>query len=141
MGWQASELPANFEPHLDDARRRFPDVAEQALPSDSRRWGVQNAYVQAAADMGVVGLAVVLATLASAFLRAAARGIRGTEPPGPFALGVALAILVCAAEWAALGLVPGITATALLWLAIGGAVALPREGDLSDERANGTPQA
>ena len=141
VGWQASELPANFEPHLDDARRRFPDVADQALPSDSRRWGVQNAYVQAAADMGVVGLAVVLTTLASAFLRAAARGIRDTEPPGPLAIGVALAILVCAAEWAALGLVPGVPATALLWLAIGGAVALSREGDLSDKRANGTPQA
>ena len=34
VGWQASELPVNFEPHLDAARRRFPDVAEQALPSE-----------------------------------------------------------------------------------------------------------
>ncbi len=132
VGWQASELPVNFEPQLDDARRRFPEVAEQALPSDDRRWGVQNAYVQAAADMGVIGLAVVLAMLASAFLRASVRGIRGNAPSGPFALSVSVAILVCAAEWAALGLVPGVPATALLWLAVGGAVALPRGGDLSD---------
>ena len=130
VGWQASELPINFAPQLDNARRRFPEVAEQALPSDDRRWGVQNAYVQAAADMGVVGLVVVLAMLVAAFLRAAVRGLRGNGPPGPLALAVGVAILVCAAEWAALGLVPGVTATALLWLAVGGAVALPRGGDL-----------
>lgn len=132
VGWQASELPVNFEPHLDDARRQFPEVAEQALPSDDQRWGVQNAYVQAAADMGVAGLVVVLAMLASAFVRVAVRGARGKAPPGPLALAVAVAILVCAAEWAALGLVPGVAATALLWLAVGGAVALPREGDLPE---------
>ena len=141
VGWQASELPVNFEPHLDAARRRFPDVADEAFPSDRHRFGVQNAYVQAAADLGVVGLAVLLATLTLAFLRAASRGIRGTVPPGPLAIGVALAILVCAAEWAALGLVPGVPATALVWLVIGGAVALPRGGDLPDDRTDGTPQA
>lgn len=130
VGWQASELPVNFEPHLDDARRRFPEVAEQALPSEDRRWGVQNAYVQAAADMGLIGLAVVLAMLASAFLSAAVRSVRGDAPPGPRALAVSIAILVCAAEWAALGLVPGVPATALLWLAVGGAVALPRGREL-----------
>ena len=130
VGWQASELPANFEPYLDDARRRFPEVAEEALPSNDHRYGIQNAYVQAAADIGIGGLVVLLATLAAAFLRAALRGIRGSAPPGPLALGLAIGILVCAAEWAALGLVPGVPATALLWLFIGGAVALSREGDL-----------
>ncbi len=133
VGWQASELPVNFEPHLAAARRRFPDVAEEALPSDDHRFGVQNAYVQAAADLGVFGLVALLATLATAFLRATLRSIRGASPPGPLALGVACGILVCAAEWAALGLVPGVPATALLWLLIGGAVALPRGGDLPDD--------
>ncbi len=133
VGWQASELPVNFEPYLDAARRRFPDVTEEALPSDDHRYGIQNAYVQAAADLGIGGLIVLLVTLATAFLRATLRGIRGTAPPGPLALGLAAGILVCAAEWAALGLVPGVPATALLWLFIGGAVALPREGDLPGE--------
>jgi O-antigen ligase len=136
VGWQASELPVNFEPHLDAARARFPEVSEEALPSDRYRFGIQNAYVQAAADLGIVGLLTLLATLATAFLRSIIRGLRGTAPPGPLALGVAIGILVCSAEWAALGLVPGVTATALLWLFLGGAVALRREGDLpGDEGA------
>jgi putative inorganic carbon (HCO3(-)) transporter len=136
VGWQASELPVNFEPHLDAARARFPEVSEEALPSDRYRFGIQNAYVQAAADLGIVGLLTLLATLAAAFLRSTIRGLRGTAPPGPLALGVAIGILVCSAEWAALGLVPGVTATALLWLFLGGAVALRRDGDLpGDEGA------
>ena len=109
-----------------------PTSPSRRFPPTSRRWGVQNAYVQAAADMGVIGLAVLLAMLASAFVRAAVRGIRGPGPPGPLALAVGVALLVCAAEWAALGLVPGVPATALLWLAVGGAVALPRGGDLPE---------
>jgi O-antigen ligase len=139
VGWQASELPVNFEPHLAAARKRFPDVAEEALPSDDHRFGVQNAYVQAAADLGVFGLVALVATLAAAFLRATQRAIRGASPPGPIALAVAGAILVCAAEWAALGLVPGVTATALLWLFIGGAVALPRGGELPDDGERAMP--
>ena len=133
VGWQASELPVNFEPHLDAARRRFPDVADEALPSDRNRWGIQNAYVQAAADLGVVGILALLATIMTALFRTGNRAIRGTSPPSPLALGLSIGILVCAAEWAALGLVPGIPATALLWLFVGGAVALPRGGDLPDD--------
>ena len=133
VGWQASELPVNFEPHLDAARRRFPEVAEEALPSDRHRWGVQNAYVQSAADLGILGLLALLATVSTALLRAGTRAIRGSSPPGPLALALTIGILVCAAEWAALGLVPGVTATALLWLFIGGAVALPRGGDFPDD--------
>lgn len=137
VGWQASELPANFGPHLPAARRRFPDLPAQAFPSDVHRWGVQNAYVQAAADMGIVGALLLVAALGSAFLRAGLRGIRGTAPPEPLAPGLAIAILVGAAVWAALGLVPGVPATALLWLAIGGAVALPRAGALPDDAPEG----
>jgi hypothetical protein len=46
------------------------------------------------------------------------------------------ALLVATAELAALGLIPGIPTTALLWLAIGGAVALPR-GGLPDDVPEG----
>ena len=132
VGWQASELPVSFGPHLAAARRRFPDVPAPAFPSDAHHWGVQNAYVQAGADMGIVGAFLLLATLGASFLRAGLRGLRGTAPPDPLAPALALAILVGAAVWAALGLVPGVPATALLWLAIGGAVALPRAGTLPD---------
>jgi O-antigen ligase len=132
VGWQASELPVNFNPHLDAAHRRFPDVPALAFPSESKHWGVQNAYVQAAADMGVIGALLLLTTLGAGFFRAGLRSLRGAAPPDPLGPALALAILVGAAVWAALGLVPGVPATALLWLAIGGAVALPRAGTLPD---------
>jgi hypothetical protein len=138
VGWQASELPANFNPHLDAAHRRFPDVPAVAFPSDSQRWGVQNAYVQAAADMGLAGIAVLLLTVGSSFGRSVWRALRGSSPPDPLAPALTVAILVGATVWAALGLVPGVPTTALLWLAIGGAVALPRGGALPDDVPEGS---
>ena len=125
VGWQGSELPAAFEPFLNDARTRFPDVSVEALPSRRHPWGVQNAYVQAAADMGLLGLTALVAVVLTSLGRALRVALRPV-PPASFALGIGIALLVCALELAALGLVPGVPATALLWLAVGGAVALPR---------------
>lgn len=125
VGWQGSGLPAAFEPFLDDARARFPDVSVDALPSRRHPWGVQNAYVQAAADMGLLGLAAAVAVVIVSLWIAIRLSLRPVAA-ATFALGVALALLVCAMEWAALGLVPGVPATALLWLAVGAAIALPR---------------
>ncbi len=127
VGWQGSELPAAFEPFLADARARFPEVSADALPSRRQPWGVQNAYVQAAADMGVLGLAALLAVVLTSTWLAVSLSLR-PYPAASFALGVAIALLVCAMELAALGLVPGVPATALLWLAVGAAIALPRGG-------------
>jgi O-antigen ligase len=126
-GWQGSFVPASFEPYLDDARRRFPDVSAQALPSRAHPWGVQNAYVQAAADLGILGLALIVALIAIGLLSAASRAARAAPPTAAVALGAGLAIVVCASAWAALGLVPGVPATALLWLSLGVAVASPAD--------------
>ena len=126
VGWQGSELPASFEPYLADARKRFPDVSADALPSAEHPWGVQNAYVQAAADMGLLGLAALVAVVVAALLRAVRRALARVPSPRPHALAVSAGLLVCAAEWAALGLVPGVPATALLWILVGCSVALPR---------------
>jgi hypothetical protein len=125
-GWQGSALPSSFEPYLDDARARFPTVTEEALPSREHPWGVQNAYVQAAADLGIAGLAALLAVLVAAGLLAYRRA------PAPAALVALGCLLVGAAELAALGLVSGVPVWALLWLAAGAAVASPLvdEGDL-----------
>ena len=60
VGWQESAYEDAYRPYLAGrAPRRFPDVAPLAFPSPQHRWGVQNLYVQAAADMGVVGLAAL----------------------------------------------------------------------------------
>jgi O-antigen ligase len=55
-GWQASSDPATFEPHLAAAKRRFPTEPAAAFPSPTRLYGVQNTWVQALSDLGVVGL-------------------------------------------------------------------------------------
>ena len=75
--------------------------------------------------MGVLGLAALLAVVLTAIWLAGRTSLRRL-PAASFALGVTIALLVCAMELAALGLVPGVPATALLWLAVGAAIALPR---------------
>lgn len=128
VGWQRSSRPDAFEPYVDDARRRFPDVVDLAFPAEGREWGVQNLYIQMLADAGVIGLVLLLVVGASALTlawRAAARA------PTPWAVGsglvVVCALLTLAGEWASLGLVAGIplqAATCLLFgLAAAGAAA------------------
>ncbi len=129
VGWQRSSRPDAFEPYVDDARRRFPDVVELAFPAEGREWGVQNLYIQMLADAGVIGLVLLLLVGASAVAlawRAAARA------PTPWAVGAGLlvvcALLALACEWASLGIVAGIplqAATCLLFgLAAAGAAAV-----------------
>jgi hypothetical protein len=126
VGWQGSALQDNVEPYLDDARRRFPDAAPEAFPSRAHPWGVQNAFVQAAADLGLVG-ALFFVGLFAAGLAAAvpvALGRRGSDPRlGAIA---ALWLVVAAAALAFYGLYAGVPVDALLWLALGLAVASRR---------------
>ena len=86
VGWQRSARPDVFEPYVDDARRRFPDVVDLAFPAPGREWGVQNFYVQMLADAGVVGLALLLAVgavgLALAWRTRGTRRLRGPSEPG-----------------------------------------------------------
>ncbi len=128
VGWQRSSRPDVFEPYVDDARNRFPDVVELAFPAEGREWGVQNLYVQVLADAGLVGLVLLLLTGVGGVLlawRAAARA------PTPWAAGAGLlvvgALLTLGAEWASLGIVAGIPLQAatclLLGLAAAGAAA------------------
>jgi O-Antigen ligase len=124
VGWQRSARPDVFEPYVDDARRRFPDVVELAFPAEGREWGVQNLYVQMLADAGAIGLLLLVLVGASAVVlawRAAARA------PTPWAAGTGLvvvcALLTLAAEWASLGIVPGIPLQAATCLLLGLAAA------------------
>lgn len=132
VGWQRSSRPEVFDPYVADARERFPDVVDLAFPEEGREWGVQNLYVQMLADAGVIGLTLLLLVGAAGLVlawRAAARA------PAPWAAGVGLlvvcALLTLAAEWASLGIVPGIPLQAatclLLGLAAAGAAAKPSE--------------
>src|SRR5207245_7552535 len=101
VGWQGSAYEENFRPYLAAAHRRFPSVDPYDLPSPQHRWGVQNGYIQAAADMGVVGLGAFLALLLAA-LAAAWRGLR--RAPGLLRLVPLCWLLVAIGIWNALGL-------------------------------------
>ncbi|MGN6798089.1 MAG: O-antigen ligase family protein [Gaiellaceae bacterium] len=123
VGWQGSSDPYAFEPYLADAHRRFVQPPD-AVPSRRNRWGVQNAYVQSLADLGVLGLPAFLAAL----LVPIGRAWRAAAGDARIA-GLALVLLALGA-WNGYGLVAGIPLAALTWLAVGVAVAaasFPRE--------------
>jgi O-antigen ligase len=117
VGWQGSSEEWAYGPHLAAARTRFPSEPEEAFPSPDRPWGVQNAYVQTLADLGLVGAALLVGLFATTFA-AGLRLVRRSPVP---ALGLAW-LLVAAGIWSGLGLVAGIPLAALTWLAIGLAV-------------------
>ena len=84
VGWQRSSRPEVFEPYVDDARRRFPDVVDLAFPAEGREWGVQNLYIQMLADAGVIGLVLLLLVGGSALILA---WRAATRAPTPWAVG------------------------------------------------------
>jgi O-antigen ligase len=114
VGWEGTVEPANFVPYLPAAHRRFPDLAPEAFPSAApeRRYGVQNVWVEALADLGVVGLLLWGAVFASAAW-VATRSARA-----PALLGLAWTALV-AWVWAGQSFIAGIPLDALTWLAFG----------------------
>jgi O-antigen ligase len=122
VGWQGSTEPYHALPYIDDARRRFPNQPEFSLPTEEHPWGVQNAYVQAAADMGLIGVLALL----SAIVAGVVVGFSAARSPRAGDLAGAVAIcwlLVAGVELAAYGLYAGVPINALLWLGLGLAAA------------------
>jgi O-antigen ligase len=119
-GWQASaKEPQVYGDYLDDARREFPDTPAQAFPSPEHPYGIQNAYIQALADLGAIGFVLLLATFGSGLVIAAMTALRA--PLGD-ALGGTLAaawLLLAMGVWTAVGLVAGVPLDALTWIALG----------------------
>ncbi|HWJ32100.1 MAG TPA: hypothetical protein VNR59_07155 [Gaiellaceae bacterium] len=111
-GWQASNEPETVDPVLPAARKKFPHVAPLAFPTREHEWGVQNAYVQAAADLGAVGVVLWLAAFALALLLA----VRANGPPCTVAI---FTILAAMGIWIGQGLVAGIPLDAATWMGFG----------------------
>jgi O-antigen ligase len=111
-GWQASNEPATVDPVLPAARRRFPDLAPLAFPTREHEWGIQNAYVQAAADLGFIGFVLFLAPFVISLLLA----LRANAPPCAVATFV---VLGAVGIWLGQGIVAGIPLDALTWLGFG----------------------
>ena len=111
VGWEGSAEPGAFLRYVPAARARFPDEAPLAFPSAApdRRYGVQNVWVQALADLGIVGCALWAAVFAAAAWLA-----------GRTHALVALAwIGLLVWLWSAQGFVAGIPLDALTWLSFG----------------------
>jgi O-antigen ligase len=118
VGWEGSAEPANFLRYIPAAHRRFPDEAPLAFPSAApgRQYGVQNSWIQALADLGVVGLALWASLFAIvAWLAGRAAVVLGS----PTALYALLAAALLAWLWTAQGFVAGIPLDALTFLAFG----------------------
>jgi O-antigen ligase len=111
VGWEGSAEPANFMPYIPAAKRHFPNESPLAFPSPApdRRYGVQNSWVQALADLGPIGLLA----WAGVFLTAAWRAYRRR-----FVYPLLL-VCVLAWLWSAQGYVAGIPLDALTFLGIG----------------------
>jgi hypothetical protein len=113
VGWEGTTEPAVFEPYIPAAHRRFPNEVALAFPSPSRRYGVQDAWIEAAADLGVVGLLLWASLFGAAAWTAAKRRASAT---GLYALaGIGLLVWL----WAAQGFYAGIPLDALTWLVFG----------------------
>ena len=114
VGWQASSEQWAYGPFLADAHARFPDEPAQAFPSPDHPWGIQLLYLQVAADLGVAGIATLLA-LAAAAIAAGVRNLRAS-PNALLGLGW---LAVAAGVWGGIGLVAGLPLGALTWVALG----------------------
>jgi O-antigen ligase len=118
VGWEGSLEPANFEPYLPAARHRFPEEPALAFPAAApdRRYGVQNVWIQALADLGIAGFALWAAVFAAAAWLAARAAVRvGSATALLGLLWTALLVWL----WTAQGYVAGIPLDALTWLAFG----------------------
>ncbi len=76
VGWQASGDPAAFTRELPAAHARFPHVAPLAFPAAAHPYGVQILYVQTLADLGVVGLALLVALFVVAVVVGVRQAVR-----------------------------------------------------------------
>ncbi len=124
VGWQESMEPAAFVPHLAAAHRRFPTEPTLAFPAANHKWGVQNGIIQTAADLGIVGLLLLLATVAAAFLLALRTALdRSASTPEPALVALAW-LWVSFAVFTGTGLLAGAAVDTLLWISIGLAAAV-----------------
>jgi O-Antigen ligase len=118
-GWQSIRETQVYTPFLAAAHRRFPDLAAESFPSPQNQWGVDDAYVQSLAELGLAGTAVFLLFLATG-VRLGVRGVLHAPPEqSRRALLGLLWLLVSICIWTGQGLVAGAGFTALPFFALG----------------------
>ncbi len=109
----------DFQPYLAEMKRKFPGQPRLAYPSKVHTWGVQNYWLELAADTGTIGFLLGLATFGAGLVLAFRRLRRNAFA----ALVAAGFILVVAGTWNAIGIVAGIPMDAVTWVGLGLAAA------------------
>jgi O-antigen ligase len=118
VGWQGVREEQNYLPYSADAHRRFPDQPEQAFPTPEHAWRIDNAFVQALAELGALGFAVFVGWLVTVVVVGVRVALRVTGRPALALLGL-LWFLVAIGNWTGQGLVAGTSYDAVGWLAVG----------------------
>jgi O-antigen ligase len=119
VGWSGATEPRNFEPFLADAHRRFPDQPPLAFPARAHPWPIDSAYVQALAELGLLGTLAFLALRLTPLVTGARTALRAAPRAAtPALLGTAL-LLVAIGVWTGQGIAPGTPHDAVAWLAVG----------------------
>jgi O-antigen ligase len=116
VGWHGTDEYENVAPYVDDARRKFPDQDPQSYPSPADPYGAQTLYVEALADLGVIGFVLLLAWFATG------AWIAWRGPP-PLALVGLTWVLLMTGIWGAEGFTSGVPLDGVTWLGFGFAVA------------------
>jgi O-antigen ligase len=101
-------------------------VAPKSFPSPTRIYGVQDVYVQALADLGIVGLLLLLALFGAGIVPALSTALRGPPSDGFAALLGVVWLVLSLGLLTAQGIIAGIPLDAVMWLGFGAAVTRPR---------------
>ncbi len=118
-GWQSIREQQVYTPFLAAAHRRFPTQPARAFPSPAHAWGVDNAYLQSLAELGLLGTALFLSVLAAGLRLGVVRALRGPPRHAQMALLGLLWLLAAMGVWSGQGLVAGIGFEAIAWFGIG----------------------
>ena len=120
-GFEASKEYSTYGPELAAAHRRFPNVSPQSFPSATRDYGIQNLYIQALADLGIVGFVLLVALFCAGIWVALSAALRA-PPATAFGAMLGLFWLVMSLGfWGTQDFVAGIPIDAVTWLGFGAA--------------------
>jgi hypothetical protein len=126
-GFEASKEFATYGRELPAAHKRFPKVSPLSFPSSTRTYGIQNLYVQALADLGVIGFALLVALFAAGIWLGLEAALRAPPATAFAALLGTFWLVMSLGFWGTQDFVAGIPIDAVTWLAFGAAATRFRE--------------
>jgi O-antigen ligase len=121
-GFEASKEFATYGRELPAAHKRFPKVSPLSFPASTRSYGIQDLYIQALADLGVIGFVLLVALFAAGIWLGLKAALRAPPATAFAALLGAFWLIMALGFWGTQDFVAGIPIDAVTWLAFGTAV-------------------